>query len=70
MALLTDNPRFADATVESDEAQVVVISAQNIETLLSGEPKVAMNFLKKMAIRLHRHQVQHSQPIPASSPGN
>jgi membrane protein len=63
MALLTDNPRFADAIVESDEAQVVVISAQNIETLLSGEPKVAMNFLKKMAIRLHRHQVQQSQPL-------
>lgn len=58
MALLTENPRFADAIVTSESARVVIISAENIETLLSGEPKVAMNFLKKMAIRLHSHQVQ------------
>lgn len=63
MALLTDNPRFADAVVESELAKVVIISAQNIETLLSGEPKVAMNFLKKMAIRLHSHQSQPSAAI-------
>jgi membrane protein len=65
MALLTENPRFADALVESEKAEVIIISAQNIETLLSGEPKVAMNFLKKMAIRLHSHQVQ--QPIEPTS---
>lgn len=65
MALLTDNPRFADAKVESELAKVVIISAQNIETLLSGEPKVAMNFLKKMAVRLHSHQ---SQPPTSLQP--
>ena len=62
MALLTDKPRYADATVISDSAKVVVISAQNIETLLSGEPRVAMSFLKKMASRLHSHQVQPLRP--------
>ena len=57
MALLTDTPRIADALVESTEAGIVVISAENIETLLLGEPKVAMNFLKQMAIQLqHSHQ--------------
>jgi membrane protein len=60
MALLTETPRIADAIVESAEARVVVISAENIETLLLGEPKVAMNFLKQMALRLqssHQHTV-------------
>jgi len=65
MALLTDKPRYADATVASSTAKIVVISAQNIETLLAGEPRVAMNFLKKMAARLHSHQVQQHPSAPA-----
>ncbi|MCB5207890.1 YhjD/YihY/BrkB family envelope integrity protein [Methylovorus mays] len=55
MALLTDSPRVADAKVITDHADIVIISADNIETLLMGEPKVAMRFLKHMARRL-----QHS----------
>lgn len=60
MALLTETPRIADALVESAKAKIVVISAKNIETLLLGEPKVAMTFLKQMALRLqssHQHTV-------------
>jgi membrane protein len=52
MSLLTNTPRIADAFVKSELAEVVVVSAENIETLLLGEPKVAMNFLKVMATRL------------------
>jgi len=58
MSMLTDTPRIADALVESELARVVVISAENIETLLLGEPKVAMSFLKGMATRL---QDSHQQ---------
>jgi membrane protein len=58
MSLLTNTPRIADALVESEFAEVVVVSAENIETLLLGEPKVAMSFLKEMATRL---QVSHQQ---------
>ena len=57
MALLTDTPRIADALVTSGQAEIIVISAENIETLLLGDPRVAMNFLKQMATRLqHSHQ--------------
>ncbi len=58
MSLLTNKPRIADAVVESRLAEVVVVSAENVETLLLGEPKVAMNFLRVMAARL---QDSHQQ---------
>lgn len=60
MALLTEMSRTADAIVKSSRAQIVVITAENIETLLEGEPRVAMSFLKRMAIRLqqsHQHTI-------------
>jgi membrane protein len=60
MSLLTNTPRIADAPVKSELAEVVVVSAENIETLLLGEPKVAMNFLKVMATRL---QDSHRQAV-------
>ena len=52
MALLTDTARVVDAQIASERAEVVVISAGNMETLLLGEPQVTMGFLKKMALRL------------------
>lgn len=52
MAVLTESPRFADARVESKQAEVVMISAENIETLLAAEPQVAMRFLRQLASRL------------------
>lgn len=60
MSLLTNTPRIADALVASELAEVVVVSAENIETLLLGEPKVAMNFLKVMATRLQDSHRQAS----------
>ncbi len=52
MAILTEKPTTADAVVASDEARIIVIYAENIDTLLTDEPKVAMRFLKHMASRL------------------
>jgi membrane protein len=52
MAFLTGAMRTADAVVESESAKIVVISPENLETLLLEEPKVALGFLKEMALRL------------------
>ena len=55
LALLSKTPAIADAVVSSKEANVVLIYPGNIETLLLDEPKVAMQFLRKMAIRLQNN---------------
>ena len=52
MAVLAETDRIADAIVDSAEAEIVMVSTANIQTLLLGEPKVAMSFLKQMAIQL------------------
>lgn len=52
MALLTDSPTIADAIIASTSAEIVVIYPEQIETLLTDEPKVAMQFLREMAVRL------------------
>jgi membrane protein len=52
MALLLNSPANADAIVTSEQADVVLIYPDNIETLLLDEPKVAMMFLRQMATRL------------------
>lgn len=53
MSLLTELPRYADARVESEQAEVVVITPGNLQTLLA-EPNVAMHFLRQMALRLQQ----------------
>ena len=52
MALLSNTPTIADAIVTSEEAEIVLIYPDNIETLLLDEPKVAMKFIRQMAGRL------------------
>lgn len=52
MALLADSPTTADAIIASDQAEIIVIYPEQIETLLTDEPAVAMQFLREMAIRL------------------
>lgn len=47
--LLTNTARILDAQVVSQQADIVIIDADKIETLLLGEPAVAMRFLRKMA---------------------
>ena len=55
MAILTNTPAIADAVVSSKQADVILIYPDNIETLLLDEPKVAMKFLRQMAVRLQMH---------------
>ncbi|MDI1309648.1 MAG: YhjD/YihY/BrkB family envelope integrity protein [Methylotenera sp.] len=55
MAMLTNKPAIADAVVSSNQADVILIYPDNIETLLLDEPKVAMKFLREMAARLQMH---------------
>ena len=52
MAFFTDTPRIADAIVTSERAEILVVSKENLETLLLEEPGVAMAFLKDMALQL------------------
>ncbi len=60
MAILGDSVRIADAIVDSDFCDIIVINANNIQTLILSEPKVAMRFLKHMALQLKNSQ--QSQP--------
>ena len=52
MAILTQKPTTANAIVASEEARVIVIYAENIDTMLVDEPRVAMQLLKRMASRV------------------
>lgn len=54
IALLSNAPTTGDAVVTSDHADIVPISAENFETLLLDEPKVALRFLKQMATKLQK----------------
>lgn len=56
MAILGDGVRIANAVVDSDFCDVIVINANNIQTLILNEPKVAMRFLKHMALQLKNSQ--------------
>ncbi|OYY48501.1 MAG: cyclic nucleotide-binding protein [Methylophilales bacterium 28-44-11] len=51
-AMLADLPADADAVVASEEAQIIVIYAENIDTMLAEDPKVAMQLLRHLANRL------------------
>ena len=53
LAMLTNLPTKSDAIVISTEARIIVIYAENIDTMLSDDPKIAMQLLRKMAGRLH-----------------
>ena len=52
VALLSNMPTFADAIASSVKADIIQISADNIETLLLDEPKVAMSFMRNLAKKL------------------
>lgn len=54
MAVLANAIRAMDATVISEHAQILRICSENIETLLIEEPKIAMSFLREMALRLRK----------------
>ena len=52
LAMLTKQPTTSDAIVRSDEARIIIIYAENIDTMLADDPKIAMQLLKQMAGRL------------------
>jgi membrane protein len=51
MAVLSGARRAADAIVQSREAEVLLVSADNFGMLLQQEPGVAISFLREMARR-------------------
>ena len=55
MAVLANTPRTTDAIVMSERAQILAISGENIETLLTEEPRMAISFLREMALRLREN---------------
>jgi membrane protein len=56
MALLTDTIRIADAVIESDYANILIIEQDITQSLLLNEPQIAMRFLKHLAQQLkHQH---------------
>ena len=52
MAILTEKPTTANAVVSSDEARIIVIYAESIDTMLADNPNIAMQLLKHLAGRL------------------
>ena len=56
MSMLTELPRYADARVDSEQAEVMTTTSANLQTLLA-EQNIAMYFLKQMAVRLQQAQL-------------
>lgn len=52
LSMLTKKPTTSNAIVSSEEAKIIVIYAENIDTMLEDDPKIAMELLKQMANRL------------------
>lgn len=55
LSMLTEKPTTSDAVVASDEARIIVIYSENIDTMLADDPKIAMHLLKRMANRLQQN---------------
>ena len=53
-ASLTKQPTTSNAIVASEKARIIVIHAENIDAMLSDNPKVAMLLLKQLAARLEK----------------
>ncbi len=53
LAMLTNQPTKSDAVVSSNQARIIVVYAENIDTMLADDPKIAMQLLRRMAGRLH-----------------
>ncbi len=51
-ASLTEQPTTSKAIVASQQAEIIEIHAENIDAMLSDNPKVAIHLLKKLAARL------------------
>ena len=54
IAMLSNTPTIAEAKAASSQVEIITMSTDNIETLLLDEPRVAMKFLRRLAIRLQQ----------------
>ncbi len=52
LAMLSKQPTTSDAIVASEEARIIVVYAEIIDTILLDDPKIAMLLLRQMAGRL------------------
>ncbi|MGV3582207.1 MAG: YhjD/YihY/BrkB family envelope integrity protein [Methylophilus sp.] len=52
ISILSNQPATMDAVVVSNSAQILVIYAENIDTMLLEDPNIAMQLLKHMANRI------------------
>ena len=57
MAILTEKPTTSNAIVTSDEARIIVIYAENIDSMLADNPHIAMQLLKHLAGRVQTNFV-------------
>ncbi|HAJ70465.1 MAG TPA: cyclic nucleotide-binding protein [Methylophilaceae bacterium] len=55
VAILSEQPSHVEAVVVSETAQIIVIYAENVDTMLAEDPKIAMRLLKQMAYRIHNN---------------
>jgi membrane protein len=53
VAVLSNQAASSDAIVVSEQADILVIYAENIDTMLAENPKIAMQLLRHMANRIH-----------------
>jgi len=54
MAVLAETKRTFDARVQSETADIILVSAENIQTLMIDEPRIAIQFLKRTALQLQK----------------
>lgn len=52
VALLSNQPTTANAIISSKVADIIVVYREQIETLLTDEPNLAMQFIREMATKL------------------
>ena len=57
LSMLTKQPTTSDAIVSSDDAKIIVIYAENIDTMLADDSKIAIELLKQMAHRLQTNLI-------------
>ncbi len=56
-ASLTEQPTTTNAMIASETAAIIVIHAENIDAMLTDNPKVAMHLLKQLAARIERNDL-------------
>lgn len=61
---LSEHARYADAVVISDSADILTIEADVLESLIKGDPDIAMKFLREMAVQLREQSTASRSSLP------